>query len=160
MSETKRSRWRISCDVRIVRTVTVVVLVLFGVSANALSQSLNCGSTSRMPAWTGSSPPWRKAFASPMPRWRKAFASPMPRWQSAFACRMAVSTDLKRRLTRSGRKGASPLQRPLRSPEDSARPQLGLWDETASSTEPPEHSRNFTVHVGWSGTSLGSLSSN
>lgn len=30
MSETKRSRWHISCDVRIVRTVTVVVLVLVG----------------------------------------------------------------------------------------------------------------------------------
>lgn len=30
MSETKRSRWHISCDVRIVRTVAVVVLVLVG----------------------------------------------------------------------------------------------------------------------------------
>ena len=30
MSETKRSRWHISCDVRIVRTVTVVVLMLVG----------------------------------------------------------------------------------------------------------------------------------
>jgi len=30
MSETRRSRWHISCDVRIVRTVTVVVLVLVG----------------------------------------------------------------------------------------------------------------------------------
>ena len=30
MSETKRSRWHISCEVRIVRTVTVVVLMLVG----------------------------------------------------------------------------------------------------------------------------------
>ena len=60
---------------------------------------------------------------------------------------MSVSTDLNRSLTRSmhfcakvaclsGWKGASPLQRPLRSPEDSARPLAGPCYETASSTEP------------------------